>query len=79
MEMLDLLLLSRHSEEYVEDLKDIEQKSDSQKTDKKKAESDFIIPNKPMYRIFDIEDMKELKGFSGTWICLLYTSPSPRD
>ena len=68
MEMLDLLLLSRHSEEYVEDLKDIEQKSDFQKTDKKKAESDFIIPNKPMYRIFDIEDMKELKGFSGTWI-----------
>ena len=61
MEMLDLLLLSGHSEEYVEDLKDIEKAE-------KKSESDFIIPNKPMYRIFDIDDIEELKGFSGSWI-----------
>jgi DNA ligase-1 len=26
------------------------------------------VPNKPMYRIFDIEDMEELKGFSGQYI-----------
>ena len=25
----------------------------------------FIEPNKPMYRIFDIEDMKEINGFTG--------------
>jgi ATP-dependent DNA ligase len=61
MDMLDLLLLSGHSEEYVEDLKDIEKAE-------KKSESDFIIPNKPMYRIFDIDDIEELKGFSGSWI-----------
>jgi|TARA_R100000081_G_scaffold89519_2_gene62548 ATP-dependent DNA ligase len=59
-DMLDLLLLSRHSEEYVEDLKDIEKAE--------KSQSDFIVPNKPMYRIFDVEDINELKGFSGTWI-----------
>ena len=62
MEMLDLLLLSRHSEEYVEDLKDIE------KSEEEKSLSDFIIPNKPMYRIFEIDDIKELKGFSGSWL-----------
>ena len=62
LDMLDLLLLSKHSEEYVEDLKDIE------KAETEKSQSDFITPNKPMYRIFDIEDINELKGFSGTWI-----------
>tara|TARA_R110002012_G_scaffold184446_4_gene350962 strand:- start:2242 stop:4647 length:2406 start_codon:yes stop_codon:yes gene_type:complete len=30
--------------------------------------NDFIIPNKPMYRIFEIDDMKELKGFTGEWV-----------
>jgi len=28
----------------------------------------FIIPNKPMYRIFEINDIKELKGFTGEWV-----------
>ncbi len=37
------------------------------KSDEEKAQSDFIIPNKPMYRIFTIEDMNELKGFSGEY------------
>jgi len=36
--------------------------------DIQKAEVHFLVPNKPMYRIFDIEDMKELQGFSGTYI-----------
>jgi|TARA_R100000482_G_scaffold124807_1_gene79155 ATP-dependent DNA ligase len=30
--------------------------------------NNFIIPNKPMYRIFEIDDMKELKGFTGEYI-----------
>tara|TARA_A100001201_G_scaffold141432_1_gene136878 strand:+ start:33094 stop:35832 length:2739 start_codon:yes stop_codon:yes gene_type:complete len=30
--------------------------------------NDFIIPNKPMYRIFEIDDMKEIKGFSGDYV-----------
>ena len=33
-----------------------------------KAQSDFIVPNKPMYRIFEINDMNELKGFSGEYV-----------
>ena len=37
------------------------------KSEEEKAESDFVIPNKPMYRIFTIEDMNELKGFSGEY------------
>jgi len=36
--------------------------------DIQKAEVHFLVPNKPMYRIFDIEDMNELKGFSGTYL-----------
>jgi len=37
----------------------------------KKAEKSamhFLIPNKPMYRIFDIDDLKELKGFTGDYV-----------
>jgi hypothetical protein len=30
--------------------------------------NEFIIPNKPMYRIFEIDDMKELKGFTGEYV-----------
>tara|TARA_R110002012_G_scaffold1712_7_gene8324 strand:+ start:3574 stop:6054 length:2481 start_codon:yes stop_codon:yes gene_type:complete len=33
-----------------------------------KAESHFLIPNKPMYRIFEIGDLEELKGFTGKWV-----------
>ena len=31
-------------------------------------EDDFIIPNKPMYRIFEIGDMEKLKGFTGEFL-----------
>ena len=41
---------------------------DIKKSDEKKAREDFIKPNKPMYRIFDIDDIHELKGFSGEWV-----------
>ena len=34
----------------------------------KGTKNDFIVPNKPMYRIFEIDDMKELKGFTGEWV-----------
>ena len=33
-----------------------------------KDSMDFITPNKPMYRIFDIDDIEELKGFTGEWV-----------
>ena len=42
-------------------------KSEKEKSEKEKAISHFIVPNKPMYRIFEIDDIKELKGFSGEW------------
>ena len=47
---------------------DIKKAEDKEKSKDEKAEIDFIIPNKPMYRIFEINDIKELKGFSGEWI-----------
>ena len=34
---------------------------------KEDKENKFVVPNKPMYRIFEIDDIKELKGFSGNW------------
>jgi len=78
MDMLELLMLSKYSEEDLEDLKEIdgfktqkERKSldikKEKKSEEEKAQSDFIVPNKPMYRIFDIDDINELKGFSGEW------------
>ena len=27
-----------------------------------------MIPNKPMYRIFEVDDIKELRGFTGDWL-----------
>ena len=66
MEMLELLMLSRYKEEDLDELKDIE-KSNEEKSETEKSLSDFIVPNKPMYRIFDIKDIEELKGFSGEW------------
>ena len=70
MSILELIFLSKNDKEDWEELEEIEglpiEKSEKKSTDEK-SQSDFIIPNKPMYRIFDIEDMKELKGFSGEY------------
>ena len=33
-----------------------------------KSDVHFLVPNKPMYRIFDIDDIEELKGFTGEWV-----------
>lgn len=40
----------------------------AEKSEDEKEEVDFLIPNKPMYRIFEIDDIKELKGFTGEWL-----------
>ena len=66
MDLLELLILSKEDEEDLEDLKDIK-KSKDEKSETEKAISDFVVPNKPMYRIFEIDDINELKGFSGQW------------
>ena len=67
MDMLQLIFFSQHEEKEWEELKDIEMKKSDKKSEDEKSISDFIIPNKPMYRIFEIDDLKELKGFSGQW------------
>jgi len=41
---------------------------DIKKNEIKKEEINFIVPNKPMYRIFQLEDMEQLKGFSGEYV-----------
>jgi len=73
MAMLELLFFSKHNEEDWEELEDIDMETDTpkkmiEKSETEKGKTDFITPNKPMYRIFDIEDMEELKGFSGEYI-----------
>lgn len=65
-DMLEMFYLSQHKEEEWEDIQEIE-KAET-KSEEEKAQSDFLVPNKPMYRIFDIEDLNELRGFSGDWI-----------
>ena len=67
MDMLELIFLSKNSEEEWEDITDIEGVQKSVPSDEKKSISQFIVPNKPMYRIFEVEDINELKGFSGNW------------
>ena len=66
MDMLSLLMLSKNKKGEFEELKDIEGIEKAEKEERKSL-TDFIIPNKPMYRIFDIDDINELKGFSGEW------------
>jgi len=73
MSMLELLFFSKHDEEDWNELKDIDMETDTpkkmiEKSDTEKGKTDFITPNKPMYRIFEIDDMKELKGFTGEYI-----------
>ena len=67
LDFLELLFFSKHQKEDWEDLKDIKD-MDLTKSEEEKSLSNFILPNKPMYRIFDIEDMDELKGFSGEYV-----------
>ena len=67
MDMLELLFFSKNDKEEWKDLKDVEGIEKSDDDDEKKSISHFVIPNKPMYRIFDVEDINELKGFSGNW------------
>jgi hypothetical protein len=43
-------------------------KSDDTKSEEEKADINFVIPNKPMYRIFELNDMEQLKGFSGEYV-----------
>jgi hypothetical protein len=64
---LKKVFLAGHSEEDWSKLVGVELKK-AEKSEEEKAISNFLTPNKPMYRIFDIEDMNELMGFSGDYV-----------
>ncbi len=64
LSLLKEVYLSQYSEEKWENLEDV----DIAKSDEKKADVDFLIPNKPMYRIFELNDLKEIKGLSGEYV-----------
>jgi len=67
LSMLKLLFLSKNSEEAWNNLLGVELKK-AEKSEEEKAEIDFIVPNKPMYRIFELEDIEDLQGFSGEYV-----------
>jgi hypothetical protein len=66
LELLKKVYMTNNSEENWNKLIQLEIKKNDE--NEEKAEIDFIVPNKPMYRIFEINDIKELKGFSGDWL-----------
>jgi len=71
LSLLKLFFLSKNTEEEWNNLMGIQLNKSiikAEKSQEEKAEVDFIIPNKPMYRIFEIEDMNELQGFSGEYV-----------
>ena len=63
MKLLKKIYLEESDERSWDKLKDL-----SLTKAEKAAPAGFLIPNKPMYRIFDLEDIDELKGFTGDWI-----------
>tara|TARA_R110002050_G_scaffold30915_4_gene79037 strand:+ start:6490 stop:9090 length:2601 start_codon:yes stop_codon:yes gene_type:complete len=65
--LLQKIFLDKYDEETWEKLEDVDIVK-AEKSEEEKQEIDFLIPNKPMYRIFEIDDLKELKGFSGEWL-----------
>ena len=58
--LLEKIYISHHSSKNWDNLVSL-QKAE-------KADSHFLVPNKPMYRIFEIDDLKELLGFTGEWV-----------
>jgi hypothetical protein len=64
LSILKLFFLSKYTDAQWNKLLGVELK----KSEEEKATVNFIIPNKPMYRIFDIDDLHELQGFSGEYV-----------
>jgi len=62
--ILEEVYNSSYTEDKWEALRDI----DIAKSEEMKEDIDFIIPNKPMYRIFELDDMKDIKGLSGEYV-----------
>ena len=66
MKKLEKLYFEDHTEEEWKNLVALDNKL--KKSEEEKSEVDFYIPNKPMYRIFEIDDMKYIKGLSGEFV-----------
>jgi len=62
------LLQKVYGSQYDEDKWDNLVELDIAKSENEKQSIDFIIPNKPMYRIFEIDDLKEVKGLTGEYV-----------
>ena len=63
-ELLEQVYNSSYSDEKWNALEEV----DIAKSEEEKEDIDFIIPNKPMYRIFELDDMKDIKGLSGEYV-----------
>ena len=59
--LLEEIYTKQHSEDAWENIVSL-------KKSEKKSELFFVIPNKPMYRIFELDDMYELRGFTGEYL-----------
>ena len=65
--LLEKIFLDEYSDENWESLQELDI-SKEEKSEEEKSEIDFIVPNKPMYRIFELDDLKEVKGLSGEFV-----------
>ena len=65
--LLEKIFISQYSDEKWEELQELDI-SKAEKSEDEKSEIDFIVPNKPMYRIFELDDLKEVKGLSGEFV-----------
>ena len=69
LKLLEEVYLTENSQDSWDKLVAVDiKKEEEEKSEEEKSEIEFLIPNKPMYRIFEIGDLKELKGFSGEWL-----------
>jgi hypothetical protein len=67
LKILEEVFNGQYEEEDWEHLVELDLQK-SEKSEDEKSEIDFIVPNKPLYRIFEIGDLKKLKGFTGEWV-----------
>ena len=65
LKLLEKVFLENQKEENWEDLLELDI---TKAEDEKKSKIDFILPNKPMYRIFELDDLDEIKGLTGEFV-----------
>ena len=71
LDKLEDMFIEKYGEDNWEDLEEVDiptLKKAETKSEEEKSAIDFLIPNKPMFRIFEIDDLKEIKGLSGEFV-----------